>query len=1601
MRKSVLGVFVMLLFALTSTAGEVVNPKAISDMLDRIGGKGASELFVTVVDENLSTDGCDLFVITSRDGKPCIKGNNTLAVTTGINWYLNHYAHVNLTWNCMTANLSAVQLPVPANDEVHRCSADYRYYLNYCTFSYSMAFWTWERWQQEVDWMAMHGINMPLVLVGLETVWRDVLTEIGYSKSEINEFVAGPGFMAWFAMNNLEGWGGTGAGMKGNPDWWYERQGNLCRQILAAMREYGMKPVLPGYSGMVPNSMRAKKPTWNIIESGTWAGGYTRPDILSPADTKNFGYMSELYYRHLKKLMGTSEFYSMDPFHEGGVPTGQVSIKSVYNGVMKAMDDYAMTADELKALGIEKPKWVVQYWQNLPNATAFASVPLENPDRFVALDLFSDGNPNWSGNHYAGHDFIYCMLHNFGGRTGLHGRVAKTISGYYAALKKGNMRGIGATPEGIETNPMLYDMLFELPWRAEEPAPEEWLRTYAYNRYGIDSKDAHAAWVKLLNSVHNCTVDGQQGTTEPVILARPAWTVNSVSSWSKSAIYWDVQDVLNAADLLLSLQNVPQTSMANYSYDVVDVVRQSMVDFAYYLLPEIKKAYNKRDTAEYERLYKLFLQLMLDVDTLLSADTNFTLGRWTTMARDVTDEAEGTTVADKNWMEWNARTQITVWSKTDSNLHDYSNRCWSGLIKDYHYQRWKMFFENNGAAPSGGWFTAFERPWTLNFTDYVYDNTVSGADAVATAKATFNNYFGVLGGSYYFPYGVTRDASAVVTDEAYRGEEYRLPIRELKEGVKLESLWIDLNGDQGVSSDEQLTVVDNATESQMRLRGSSTINDNDKQPLIVVNDYIIDIPVGKSIDYSSLDHIQLADILSITPDDIESIEVLRDAASCAIWGSRGANGVIKIKTKGAYRVTTRVNASVKLPADATIGTVKAVATLSDKTILTFKVAIREKITEPRTVTVATDGNGTVSIEGSEPLSVTNTNPVTMSAKANAGYDFYRWVDARGNAVSNENPYTYYGKETATFTAQFVVNKWGVPGEDLSDMGDIKSFAQYAELISIKRYNKEEVKIYEAQECPSKLFNVVPGIVNVARGSSFDIKWNDPASNGLKYCCLSAYIDLNADGDFDDEGELVKVLGTKGAQSTAVSEGTINVLLPYEIPLGITHMRIRFDGAWKEGFDNKTKAFPAKADANRMIYEIVLNVGEYPETASLVTIKSNNEQWGQASMELDGQIGENTGSGISVASGMLMRLIARPIGTAQFVCWKDRYGRVVSTQPEFKMYAVEDGEFTAVFHKGLVIDNWEFGYETENKEITLTSIITKGSGNLVIPSKVTIGDSEYTIVGFANGLFNGVKSLTSITLPATLRFVNNNIVAKTSITGNGEVQVYKLKSSLPPKKSWTLSLKMFTDGSTYNQWGSGLLATGEEPLGESYKGGFQIYLAKAGNIVMKIGGSTEYALDNSNCTIAPGTAFDINVESDGAGTLSIEVINANGVVGCKEVSLSLSNIFSFSTAMPKGIDINLFELRSGDAPKPFVGCSNLFEILVENGSKHFLSKDGVLYDINGRDIICYPEGKTTAIESVDADSLKTRTVFDLGGNRVESVSGSGIYIVDGKKVFIKK
>ena len=1237
----------------TAQAPVATAEEAITGLLNRIGGNGAADRFEIVIDANLAENGKDVFVITSQNGKPCIKGNTQLSVATGINWYLNHYAHINLTWNNLTTDLSQVELPLPGTDEKHVCNTTYRYDFNTCTFSYSMAFWTWDRWQKEIDWMALHGINAPLNLVGLDVVTRKFLRELGVSENDINAYIAGPGFIAWFAMNNLEGWGGTinspstGVDMSGNPDWWYTRQEQLCRNMLQRMRELGMQPVIPGFSGQVPDCIRSYDgkidgfSSSHVLNNGTWAGGYTRPDMLYPNST-TYEKFAAVYYKHLHDVMGVSEFYSIDPFHEGGKPSA-ISNEDCYPNIMKHLDIYhdAVNNETKKTYRVNsKAKWIIQYWQGIPETGAFSSMAVNDySERFIGLDLFADniyaGNAaKWreadiNNCYYKGRPYIYCMLHNFGGRSGLHGRLETTMDGYFQALEKGNnCQGIGATPEGTETNPILYDMLFELPWMDvnNRPTADEWLEDYAYARYGINpaekaNANALEALKNLKKSVWDCRVN-QQGTSEAVILARPNWTVNKVSSWSTSAIYWNTQDVRLAADQLYSVKDLVtaeggEDGVANYNYDFIDVVRQAMVDYAAELLPLINAA--RGNTAEYTRLYQLYLQLMLDLDAMLSYDENFKLERWTSLARNIADEVAGTTENDRNWLEWNARTQVTVWAFNDNDLHDYSNRCWAGLIKDFHYKRWEKFFTTNGGSFNGGWYSGFEYPWTVDFNGTYnlagdYSKVVIPTDMTATEKAaqTFGNYFGRVKGvtkNYVFPMGVTTDATKCdVTPEVYRGQEVELPLI-IGKNVTITEVKIDLNGDSSFGNGETLT----------------------------------------------------------------------------------ANGN-----------------NVTIPADAKIGVTKAQVTYSDGTVIKFRMALIEDITDARTVTAVAGANGSVAIEGTNELSITTTEAVKITAIANTGYNFENWTKG-GEVVSNDNPFIYYGKEAAEFTANFIQDKWGVPTEDKSDWGDATVKTSFVNELTFAYYNREPETIYEATVAPDNLFNTISQIINVPQGASFDVTWSDDSNNGLKYCCLSAYIDLNADGDFTDEGELLKVAGTKGAQSTTACEGKINVILPYDAPLGITHMRLRFDGAWKDaGYDAATKSYDAKAQLNRMCYEIVINVTEKSDKAATINVETNSAEWGTVEVWTDETPDGSTGTEWVVSANIPMYLRAtKASDDVEFLGWYDQYGRLVTENLEHTMYAREDATYTARFRKFLEIDGWQIEYRTQPGKDVVTTKLANG------------------------------------------------------------------------------------------------------------------------------------------------------------------------------------------------------------------------------------------------------------------------------------------------------
>lgn len=683
--------------------GVTLYASPITGLLERID-KGASRKFVI---ERLKGEK-DFFELDQKGNKVVVRGNNYVSIATGINWYLKYYAGINLSWNGMQADLPEV-LPPVLKKERHETDLKLRYDFNYCTFSYSMAFWDWKRWEQEIDWMALHGINLPLAMVGTDVVWKNVLEELGYTREEINAFIAGPGFQAWWLMNNLEGWGGP------NPDSWYERQEELQKRILKRMREYGIEPVLPGYSGMVPHNAKDRLGL-NVADPGRW-NGYPRPAFLQPTDPQ-FERIAALYYREMTRLYGKASYYSMDPFHEGGNTSG-VDLEAAGKAIWKAMKQANPRA-----------AWVVQAWGANPRPQMIRNLPAGD---MVVLDLFSESRPQWGDpasswyrkEGFGQHDWLFCMLLNYGGNVGLHGKMAHLIEEFYKAKDSSfgkTLKGVGMTMEGIENNPVMYELLCELPWREQRFSKDEWLEGYLKARYGKSDSQVSQAWMLLSNTIYNCpAASTQQGTHESILCARPSWKAYQVSSWSEMSDYYDPADVIRAAGMMVDAAERFRSNN-NFEYDLVDIVRQAVAEKGRLMYRVLVDAYKAGDRELFKLSSDRFLRLILMQDRLLATRPEFKVGRWLESARNL-----GSTEEEKDWYEWNARVQITTWGNRvaadDGGLHDYAHREWNGLLRDFYYLRWKTWLDEQlksfeGGQPKAIDFYALEESWTLKHNSY-------------------------------------------------------------------------------------------------------------------------------------------------------------------------------------------------------------------------------------------------------------------------------------------------------------------------------------------------------------------------------------------------------------------------------------------------------------------------------------------------------------------------------------------------------------------------------------------------------------------------------------------------------------------------------------------------------------------------------------------------------------------------------------------------------------------------------------------------------------------------------------------------------------------
>jgi alpha-N-acetylglucosaminidase len=303
------------------------------------------------------------------------------------------------------------------------------------------------------------------------------------------------------------------------------------------------------------------------------------------------------------------------------------------------------------------------------------------------------------------------------------------------------MSGIGLTPEGIEQNPVMYELMLEHVWNNKKINLDDWLKNYAERRYGAKNLHAENAWMIQKNTVYSSGISSFG--PESIIVARPGF-MNS-RRWANPKKFYLPKDLVPALYELIQASKDLKSS-EGFRYDLVDLTRQVLANYADTLQKQFTASYKKNDTVQFRKQMHDFLAIIDDMDLLLSTQKDFLLGRWLESAKSW-EFSEG----EKGLYEKNARNLVTLWGDRDSRLHEYANRQWAGLLKGFYKPRWQQFFDfamessRKGLAFDDRAFDEkmkdWEWNWVLGHESYL-SNPVG--DAVQTALDLWKKYLPVF-----------------------------------------------------------------------------------------------------------------------------------------------------------------------------------------------------------------------------------------------------------------------------------------------------------------------------------------------------------------------------------------------------------------------------------------------------------------------------------------------------------------------------------------------------------------------------------------------------------------------------------------------------------------------------------------------------------------------------------------------------------------------------------------------------------------------------------------------------------------------------------------
>ena len=670
--------FLCLVMASFSSPKNIDKEQAALNVLNRMLGEEKASIF----EFHFWESGIhDYYSVLVENGKVHVSGSSVTALTRGAYDYLRNSCQSIISWSGNNINIPK---QLPEVNKTVQSPFQYRYYMNTVTHGYTTPYWGWKRWEKELDWMAMHGMNMPLIAGAHEAILYRVFEKLGLNEQEILDYFSGPAHFPWNRMGNIGGWDGP------PPASFFQKQIDLNHKMLNRMKELQMEPIVHAFAGFVPKGISCIYPNEKVRELG-WGGFDEKVHILSP-ESDLFMKIGKMYIEEWESEFGKGKYYLADSFNEMDVPLD---------------NDPEIARQELAAYGevVYKPireanpdaVWVMQgwtfpyhrdkegrlFWTPERLNAMMSKIP---DDKLLILDMANEYNAlfwkiDYSWEMYKGFfgkQWIYSFIPNMGGKVPLNGVLEFYATAPKKALQyedKGNLAGFGFAPEGIENNEVIYELLTDWGWQTNEINLDEWLEVYCKARYGAYPEKMKESWDLLRTSCFGTFTDHPRFRYQFRPGGRSRGSVHQSEDFEKAVqLFLECSDELQGSSL--------------YVFDAIELGAQLLGIKVDEKLHEAQRA-NKELSYS---IYQEAINQMNFIDRLLASHPNHKLENWVNLARNFGDTSE-----EKQYYESNAKRLNTTWG---GGVNEYAARTWNGLIGTYYAPRWQVWLDAQKSGES-------------------------------------------------------------------------------------------------------------------------------------------------------------------------------------------------------------------------------------------------------------------------------------------------------------------------------------------------------------------------------------------------------------------------------------------------------------------------------------------------------------------------------------------------------------------------------------------------------------------------------------------------------------------------------------------------------------------------------------------------------------------------------------------------------------------------------------------------------------------------------------------------------------------------------------